>query len=223
MKKHLSTLAILVCVGLTTFAQQKGNVEVGINVGLNFAKLTTNNYYENQGTDFVTGLTTGISGEYYFSNSWGIKAKINYNQKGWGNGFYTDINGNTTTTDFKLNYVTIPLMANWHFGRTKNWYLNFGPYIGFLTSATATATGTDVKSYINSTDAGLAYGIGVKIPLSDNVKFFAEYQIESGLANISNNSTNDNNSTTLLNSSFGLNVGAIFNLNSSGGHGHRNY
>ncbi len=54
-----------------------------------------------------------------------------YDQKGWDDGTITDVNG-TFITDYNLNYLTVPVMANWHFGRTKNWYLNFGAYTAIL-------------------------------------------------------------------------------------------
>lgn len=75
-------------------------------------------------------------------------------------------------------------MANWHFGRTRNWYLDFGPYVGFLLNAKEDEYNTDLKSAFNSTDGGLALGIGVKIPISRTAKFFIEYDGQSGITNV---------------------------------------
>ena len=225
MKKHLLGLIVLCCVSFATFAQEKGDFEVAGDIGMDVATVTVPNYnsynsYNNtQDGGYRVRFNGGVSGEYYFSEGWGIKVKVNYDEKGWSNGYITDQNQNTYNTHYKLNYITIPLMANWHFGRTRNWYLNFGPYIGFLTSASETTFGTDVKSAFNSTDAGLAFGIGVKIPVSENVKFLAEYQGEAGLATIFQSFTQN---PTTLNSSYGLNVGLAFTLSNSSG-SHRDY
>ena len=46
----------------------------------------------------------------------------------------------------------------------------------FLISAEDTRFGTDVKDDFNSTDFGLSYGIGVKIPASNKKKLSLEYK-----------------------------------------------
>jgi hypothetical protein len=101
-------------------------------------------------------------------------------------------------------------MANWHFGLTRNWYLHFGPYVGFLLKADA--DGTDIKSTVKSTDFWLAFGIGVKIPISDNVKIFIEDDGQSGFVNIAKNNSGNSGGSTTLNSRGSLNVGINFML-----------
>lgn len=59
------------------------------------------------------------------------------------------------------------------------WNLNFGPSIGFLTSAEA--NGVDIKSEVNSTQIGLNIGIGYKIEISDNFSLLIDYQSLTGL------------------------------------------
>jgi opacity protein-like surface antigen len=97
-------------------------------------------------------------------------------------------------------------MANWHFGRKRNWYLNFGPYAGFLLNAEETVGGVDVKEAFNTTDFGLALGIGVKIPVSDKLKISIEYDGQAGLLDI----FKDNNFGRIQNSRASLNVGLNF-------------
>jgi len=96
-------------------------------------------------------------------------------------------------------------MANWHFARKRNWYLNFGPYIGFLMNAEETRFNLDVKDGFNATDFGLAFGVGVKIPVSDKLKISLEYEGQSGMKNIFKESNED-----VFNSRWGLNVGVNF-------------
>ena len=177
------------------FSQTKGTTEFGVSVGLNGATVTSGNL----NADTRTALNAGVGAEYYFSESWGIKAKLLYDQKGWANGFY-----GSTTTNYNLDYITVPVLANWHFGHTKNWYLNFGPYVSFLTSAKTAVNSIDVKSAFNSTDAGLDFGIGVKIPVADKTKFFIEYNGQGGVANMASSGT------TIRNSVWALNIGINF-------------
>lgn len=200
MKKLFITLTLVLGLSPIVFAQTSSGTEFNITVGYNSATVTTSNI----NADYRSGFNAGVGAEQYFSESWGVKAKVLYDQKGWANGYYTTNNG-SVTTDYHLDYVTVPLMADWHFGRTKNWYLNFGPYIGFLLSAKTAANNQDVKSYFNGTDAGLDVGIGVKFPVSEGVKFFIEINGQGGIANINNAS-----GSTFRNSVSAINIGFNF-------------
>lgn len=206
MKKIIFTL--LAMGGITAAnAQSKGNVEFGLNAGFNSSTISSTEYYGNP--DRSVAFNFGGSAEYYFSESWGIKAKVIYDRKGWDNGFITDgSTGQVFRTDINVDYLTIPVMANWHFGRTNNWYLNFGPYVGFLMSANDTRFDTDLKDDFNSTDAGLALGIGVKIPVSNFIKVFIEYDMQAGFSDIYKNNYDDN----VFNSRDAINVGINFML-----------
>jgi len=86
--------------------------------------------------------------------------------------------------------------------------LNFGPYIGVLLNAKETTDNIDVKDSFNSTDGGLAFGVGVKFPVTENIKFFVETDGQSGLVNIFKNS----NGTLFQNVRSSINVGLNFSL-----------
>ena len=209
MKKIFTTLLILFGFYSIAFAQQKGSVDFGVNVGYNGSYVTETN--SNVSSDYVSGFNAGAYVDSYFSNSWSLKVKVNYDQKGWGNGFLDDGNGNSVTgVNFKLNYITIPVLANWHFGRTRNWYLNFGPYVGILTGAKESTDDIDVKQVFNTTDFGLDLGIGVKIPLSNKAKLFFEYDGQGGVTNIFKDS---DDGSSVQNVRTSINVGLNFNLN----------
>jgi hypothetical protein len=197
MNKFFTTLIAVFAISASAFSQTKGTNEVSVNVGYNAATVTANNL----SADYKSGFNVGIALDHYFSESWSIKVKAAYDQKGWANGFY----GNSVA-DYKLDYVTVPVMANWHFGRTKNWYINFGPYIGFLLTASETSGGTDVKPFFSTTDAGLDAGIGVKFPVSNKAKFFIELNGQAGIADINKG----NSGTTIRNSVSNINIGFAF-------------
>ena len=207
MKKILLTLLISFGIYTSTFAQQfwsesNKKLEFGVDVGYNTSYLNGNVALT---TAYSSGFNAGVFGEYYFSDSWGIKAKASYDQKGWANGTFTDASGNETDgVTYHLNYITIPIMANWHFGGDKNWYLNFGPYAGILMSANASIPTPDLKSSFNSTDFGLSYGVGVKFPIGD-MKLFIEAGGQAGLDNIFKESDG-----TYLNARGSLNIGVNF-------------
>tara|TARA_Y100000385_G_scaffold194656_1_gene201489 strand:+ start:476 stop:937 length:462 start_codon:yes stop_codon:yes gene_type:complete len=141
MKKQLFITALAIFGILTSNAQDSGDFELGVGLGLNLTNVSTIVGQDNASSR--TSFNAGVSGEYYFSDRWGLKAKLIYDSKGWSNGFI-----NTVTTDYKLNYITLPIMANWHFGSNRNWYLNFGPYVGFLVNAEDSELGLDLKVQI---------------------------------------------------------------------------
>lgn len=202
MKKLIFAAILVFGLSATSFAQAKGDVEFGVNVGYNSSTVSTTDDSAEAGN----GFNVGVAADYYFSDRWSIKGKLIYDQKGWDKGFITDLDsGNTFSTDYNLNYLTVPVMANWHFGKKRNWYLDFGPYVGFLLSAEDTRFGIDVKDGFNTTDFGLAFGIGVKIPLSDKVKLSLEYDAQSGLSNVFKESD-----TNVLNGRSSFNVGINF-------------
>ncbi|HMI02346.1 MAG TPA: porin family protein [Pedobacter sp.] len=200
-------LIVLLSVGswLTAFSQEKGSFELGIVGGYNAStaqsgQLTNVNY--------LSAFNAGISGDYFFSDRWSIKAKLSYDQKGWADGFITIDNGPSVTTDYKLNYLTIPVMANWHFGKKRNWYLNFGPYAGILLDAKETELEMDLKDFMQSTDFGLALGIGVKIPVAERIKILIEFDGQSGITDI----IKDNTGNTIRNIRSSINTGLAFEL-----------
>lgn len=203
MKKLFITSILALGLTNSSLAQGKGDVEFGINIGFNSSTVVVSNSIFQP--DSGQGLNIGFAADYFFSDRWSIKGKLIYDQKGWDNGSFEDENG-YYITDYNLNYLTVPVMANWHFGSKRNWYLNFGPYVGFLMSAKETAGDVDVKEAFNTTDFGLALGIGVKIPVSDKLKISIEYDGQGGFSDV----FKDSNGYRIQNSRNSFNVGINF-------------
>ncbi|MEO6851428.1 MAG: porin family protein [Mucilaginibacter sp.] len=208
MKKLLILLLILSGIYTTSSAQSRNAFEAGFSVGLNSSNVQYSQTNENSA--YTSGVNVGGYLEYYFSDRWSIKGKLNYDQKGFGNGFLilndgTEIDG----VNYHLNYITIPVMANWHFGRQRNWYLHFGPYVGILTSANESSNTVDVKDSFNATDVGIDLGIGVKLPITNRIKIFLEYDGQSGATGI----FKDSPGVTVLNIRSSFNVGLTFSVN----------
>lgn len=208
MKRLFIYGIILLGFNSVVLAQTKGKTEVGFNIGYSTYYVSNSN---NQHTDSGTAGNFGASIEYYFSDRWGLKGKLIYDPKGWNNGFIIPAfaDGYRYVTNYRLHYLSIPVMANWHFGKKRNWYLNFGPYMGFLLNAKETTFNTDLKEAFNSTDFGLALGIGVKIPVSDRLKLSIEYDGQGGFSDVfKTNST----TTSVTNTRGSFNIGLVFPL-----------
>ena len=207
MKKILTTLLILSGIYTVAFSQTKNTAEFGINVGYNAANVTYPG--SNVNSDYTSGLNLGFSAEYYFSDRWSIKGKLSYDQKGWGNGYLIlPDNSEIDGVNFHLNYLTVPVMANWHFGRTRNWYLHFGPYVGFLLNTSESSnSGQNIKDAFNTTEFGFDAGIGVKFPVSNHVKLFIEADGQGGFNNVFKNSDG-----TVQSERSSINFGVLFPL-----------
>lgn len=204
--KKLIMISVFVIIGLLQVdAQETGDFELGGNIGLNIANVSDIDGQVE--TNSIVLYNIAASGEYYFSDRWGIKMKLIYDRKGWADGFITDID-DIYETDFHLNYITIPVMANWHFGSNRNWYLNFGPYLGFLVKAEDSELEMDVKDAFNTTDFGLAFGIGYKFKINENLKMFGEFDGQSGLTNIFENNSGD----SVRNGRSSFNIGLVFTM-----------
>ncbi len=208
MNKSLLFLVLFLLSLNLAQAQRSGDVEMGFHAGLNLANVSTSDGQSN--TKSRISFNVAATGEYYFSESWGIKAKLIYDNKGWADGFIEDENFNTYSADFRLNYITLPVMASWHFGSRKNWYLHFGPYAGFLISASDSELNRDLKEAFESTDFGVALGIGYKFEVNRSTTLFVEYDAQSGVTDIFE--VNEVGQT-VRNGRSSLNFGVLFYLN----------
>lgn len=180
---------LLVALPLFLNAQNRGDVELGIGGGFNLVAFYGG---DAEGYDFRNSFLGGITGEYYFSDELSLKTGLLYDSKG-GIG--------KNNNEFALDYLFIPLYANWHFGYDKNWYLNFGPYFDLLLDAQE--EGNDIKDNVEPFDVGMGVGIGRKFRISDNASVFIEYQGAGGFLEVFEN-------VDRFNVRSALNAGIIF-------------
>jgi long-subunit fatty acid transport protein len=200
MKNLLFTGATLLLMSLNLHAQSsKGDITLAPQIGVNIATYFTSDADYNSRTN----VAAGVIGEYYFSDRWSLRSGFLFDPMG------AEDSGNNTD---KLNYLSIPIHANWHFGKNRNWYLNFGPQVSFLLSAeTEFSNGEtlDIKEFISGTDIGLGLGIGYKFDISDNFQLSIDYQEFLGFINIDETGIFPFN---LSNSRGSFNVGAVFKI-----------
>jgi hypothetical protein len=173
MKKIiLSVLAL----GAFTFSnaqtREKGAIELTPQIGY-----SSSNYYSGDAgsaNEPISGVAFGVTGDYYFNNRWSLRSGLLFQKMG------TEIE--VLGIKDELSYITFPINANWHFGSTRKWNLNFGPSIGFLTAAES--EGVDIKDGVVSTQIGLNVGIGYKIEVSPKLSILIDYQSMAGLTDI---------------------------------------
>lgn len=196
MKKLLLSLTLASFVLLNSNAQNTGELQFGIGGGVNLSDITIDN--DDIKTSSLLSYNVALSAEYYFDDRLGLKTKIIYDNKGWEGNFTNSITNEEFKTVNNLTYITIPVMANWHFGSlpsraksfvTRPWYVSLGPYVGFLTKAEETESGTDFKETLKSIDYGAALNFGLRFEVADFTKLYIEYDAHYGFPDISAGST----------------------------------
>ena len=203
MKKIiLMTFAILSC-GIAN-AQNQPEVKEDKNIEITPQIGSSSSTYYSGDTKLnntpISGLNIGVGFDYYFNDRWSLRSGLFYQKMGSS----YPISGYKTVKD-ELFYLTIPINANWHFGSTRKWNLNFGPSVGFITSAKF--DGMDITEYINSTQIGFNYGIGYKITVSDDASILLDYQGMSGLTDVS-----DDTDISFRNAYGSFNIGVVLKL-----------
>ena len=146
----------------------------------------------------LPGVAFGVGADYFFNNRWSIRSGLFYQSMG------SKINA---VKDYKerITYLTLPVNANWHFGRTKRWNLNFGPSIGYLLSADG--NGKDLKDKFNKTQIGFNAGIGYKIEITNQISILIDLQGVTSLLDIAKDAD-----ITIRNTYSSFNVGGVFKL-----------
>lgn len=198
--KNVFLVGLLFSFSMVFGQSDKGDFTLSPQLGLNLSNYSSS---ENLSNKIRVAFNAGLIGEYYFSNRWSFRTGLVYDSKG------TRLEEAGEDFIDKLNYISLPLHANWHFGSGRNWFLNFGPTLNFLTSAKADIPGgeIDIKDVVNSFDIGLGLGIGYKFNLDENTEFFIEYQGYNGFINVSDDFPID-----VKNATSAFNIGAIFKL-----------
>ena len=199
MKSLFTTSFVILLTLVYANAQNdKGDFAVAPFIGLNLATFVTD---ADATFNIRPAFTAGATGDYYFNNRWSVRTGIIYNPMGAEDDF---------NNSDKLNYLTIPINANWHFGRNRGWYLNFGPAVSFLLSAESDlsdGTTVDIQDSIRSTDFALTLGIGHQFTLNSSTKLFVDYQGYGGFLDIVEIA---NFGQSLRNSRSSFNIGLVF-------------
>ena len=201
MKKIIVPIIILATFGFANAqTKQKGTFEITPKIGVS-SFFETNG---NKNTDSNSGVEFGATIDYYFNNRWSLRSGLISNKMGskyiYNNYKYED----------KLNYLSIPINANWHFGSTRKWNLNFGLSPSFPTNSTVIANNVSQqlpKNAIVSFQLGFTYGIGYKIEVTKKFGILIDSQFFDGLTNIDNS-----NNFKITNHGYSFNLGGVIEL-----------
>jgi long-subunit fatty acid transport protein len=202
MKKTILSLAAILTFGfINAQVKEKGTFEITPKVGTSsFAE-----FGEDDTSDYNSGVELGATIDYYFNDRWSLRSGLIADKMGSkshdAGDYYED----------KLNYISVPINANWHFGSTRKWNLNFGLSPSFLTKAEYTANNTTFtfpKNTIESFQLGFTFGIGYKIGITEKFGILIDTQWFNGLTNISNIAETGK----ITNNGYSFNLGGVIQL-----------
>lgn len=216
----------------TVFAQ-KGAWDVGAKGGVDFSRMCCASMTINEDYTYNIGPTFGLTGSYGLTKNLSLVAELNYTTQGGKRNGMQAITAGTTTryADFDnktiLNYLELPVMARYTMGDQFKYYVNAGPYIGYLLTATQKASGTsklytdkdgnvsesstvydfktdaDVKSDFKDINFGLQGGIGAGYTFGKH-GIWVDGRYIWGIPNIrENTAVNGENSTGSIGATIG--------------------
>jgi hypothetical protein len=190
MKIQVS-LALIAIVFATSVQSQ--HVNIGIKAGLNLYNIKNNDDFK---YDMKPGLHAGLLGHIHVTKNFAVQPELLFSAQG------AKYKTGGVETKLNLNYLNVPILLQYMFD--NGFRFEAGPQIGLLLTAKADngTTKTDVKSDLNTLDAGLALGIGyIHVPSGFGVD--ARYNL--GLSNI-----NDDDNSTLKSKNRGFQVGVFY-------------
>lgn len=197
--KNILIIALFSALGITSLnAQTSNRYDWGIEGGPNYSTLIVKDY-----TYFEENIKPAIFGsggfifQYNTKKILSFKTGFSFQRKGYQfkDLIFTDMQGNYIGKGKSIStfdYITLPLLIKASFGKKVQFFVNAGPYAGFLLAQTNRGkvpgqddhvTHNDFK-YVNRWDFGFAGGIGVSIPIKEVWAISIEARNYSGILNI---------------------------------------
>lgn len=182
--KKAFPISMLLIISIHLMGQNK--LRVGVNAGSTYAKYRGNEVIKESTAGF--GYLFGVSLEYVLKENLALKGNLNLERKSYGTNWGTvyDGAGDVHQSDFRINedYLVLPVMLSYEFWKTNNFFINGGPYLGYLLSSKTKsddypATTNDRKNL----DVGLAVGAGTALSLNGSNKLIIELRENLGLVN----------------------------------------
>lgn len=158
------------------------------------------------GSSSVPGVQFGVYGNYFFNDRWSFRSGLLYQRMGAEKIDFAIFNNEYSE---RTNYLTLPLTINLHFGKARNWYVNYGVSVGALTNAEADYY--DGNGYVNIRDVaypfqvGLNGGIGFKFEVSPKFSIAIDNSNMLGLTKTTEEKKGNNFYVS-------FNIGTIFKL-----------
>lgn len=167
MKKLLCILSVCTLITATAGAQ---HTQFGLKAGLNVSSVAVTGADD---LDSKAGLHVGGLAHIHLNRHFALQPEVVYSMQG----------GKTNNSELKLNYINIPLLAQYMLN--DGFRLQTGPQLGFLTMAKSKVNDLEVnrKDDYAGVDFSWAFGAGYIFPQGWGID--ARYNL--GITNVSDN------------------------------------
>ncbi len=163
-------------------------ISVGVKGGMTASRFT---FVPSVRQRLHTGPVAGISVRYDVERGASLQAELNYRRGGWQER-YDSLQTHYTR---HLDYLELPLLTHLYIrSGDMRFFLNAGPFFGYLLGESATSTGEANMSSLDTTRHGIAVrdrlfwglggGPGISIPLGNRQRIELEGRFVYGLGNI---------------------------------------
>ena len=226
MKKLLLSISFLLIATLSY--SQNSKIKFGIQAGLNYSAFrgyeipVTPLYSESPAFAYLGGINV----EYLINEKLSLKLDLNYERKSQKADYTLEIfdnNGSSKIYNFtskkNYDYLVLPIMIKYSFTNRNSFFINGGPYIGYILKSNITNDLGNIDGlnnepfettkYNNKTDFGLSIGLGKSFELKENNSIFIEIRENLGLTNTSKNTVMGNG--TVKTNSLNLIIGYSLN------------
>ena len=192
-------LIILLFITTQTFAQQS-KFELGVSLGSGLSTLRGSSTIEN---NFKGGVSLGLMFQYNATELFSIHSNISYENKGVevSNTEWVCTNCPKNATILEYEYITAPILARLNFGSKAKFFVNAGPYFGYL---------INYEWVDNHFDFGLASGLGGQIDLNNKLNLSLEVRNNWGLVPVKLHPMFEGDN--LYNNSINLLIGITYRL-----------
>jgi hypothetical protein len=210
--KSLFLGLLFLTVGEASFGQ-RNIFDIGIEGSPTLTFLRGNDFIDNNHKPTM-GFTSGLFFQYNFKKIISLRTNTAFERKGSVLTFQaTDILGNPIgeiTTNTNFDYLTLPILVRATFGKKIQYFVNAGPYFGYLIKQTFISKGDNIPTTTDDNtslykrfDIGISTGFGLSVPIKTKFAFSFEVRNNLGLYNTSdvpviNDGTIKTNSTNFL-------------------------
>jgi Outer membrane protein beta-barrel domain len=222
-------------------AGEPGDFWLGVRGGPSIPRLSGGGNEVSRGYDSILAPNAGLMAEYYVTGQFSLLLEVDYSGQGGERKGLQPITqtpdgvpglppGQTLYGDFKnkslLNYLEIPVMGKYEWSCNTHWryYIEAGPYVGFLLDATEKTSGTspiyvdkngtpltlngtalppvsfdadtNVKGDLHSTNVGIMGGVGTGYLFNPDNEIFLDVRGEYGLTTVQRDTELNGNSHT---------------------------
>lgn len=173
----MNILFVFLLVSLTSFAQDK----IGVELGVGLSNLRDDSFPENR--DGLISIYPSLFYERDITSNFSLKGLMSYERKGFSfdfNPIVFDQNDNdlfftssNLSQTIQSEYFTVGVLGKYTFGGGMPIFVNAGPYLGF---------DLETEGSSNSSDYGIFSGIGLEKEIN-SLTVFLEIRNSFGLAN----------------------------------------